>query len=235
MSDGLKVLSARAVKSAVGAIAQDFMRENACAVTCDFAPVGAIEKKLAGGESADVIILSDAAIDMLDHGGQLAAGSRRTLGRTRIGVAVRAGTALPDISSPQAFEALLLSSRKIALSDPAVGGTAARYLPKLFQRMGLADAIDSKLLRCSGGDDVSERVVRGEADIGITFISEIVAVRGTAVAGALPTMYGNDTTYCAAVMSMTENRLLAAKFIGSLVDPSARDLWRNAGFEVDSM
>lgn len=230
MADRLEVLSARAVKSAVNAIAQDFMRRNDCIVAIDFAPVGAIEKKLAAGAFADAVILSDAAIDALEKAGKLRGGSRRPLGRTSIGVCVREGAVLPDISTPETFRALLLSAEKISLSDVAVGGTAARYLPGLFERMGLAQILEPKLVRCAGGDDVAQRVVRGEAAIGITFISEILAIRGARVVGALPAIYGNDTAYVAAIMRAARQPDIAQRFTGSLVRPSAREAWRRAGF-----
>lgn len=234
MPNEVKVLSARAVKSAVSAIAEDFARTRGCAIGFDFAPVGAIEKKLANGVRCDVVILSTAAIDKLEQTGHLVAGSRRVLGRTSIGVAVRAGTPLPDISSPEAFKSLLLSVDKISVSDLSVGGTAARYLPKLFERMGIAEVVEPKLIRCAGGDDVAERVVRGEATIGMTFISEILAVHGATVAGALPQVYGNDTIYCAAVMRMTDVPDFAASFISALIELQTRDTWHRAGFKIGS-
>lgn len=96
MQTELKVMSARAGKSAVSAIAADFSRASGCAVTFDFAPVGTLENKLAAGESADVIILSQPAIDKLTSAGGLVAGSVRALGRMSIGVCVRADVAMPD-------------------------------------------------------------------------------------------------------------------------------------------
>ena len=102
--------------------------------------------------------------------------SVRVLGRTSIGVCVRDGAPQPDISTPESFVALLLSSPTISVSDVAVGGTAARYLPQLFERLGIAAALEPKLVRCAGGGDVTERVARGAATIGITFVSEMLAV-----------------------------------------------------------
>ena len=231
MPDKLKVLSARAVKSAVSAVAQGFSRSHECEFEFDFAPVGAIEKKIADGERADVVILSDAAIGKLEKSEHIVSGSRRVLGRTSIGVCVREGEAKPDISTPEAFKALLMSSPKISVSDVAVGGTAAIYLPKLFVRMGIAEALEPKLVRCSGGGDVAERVARGEAAIGMTFISEMLAIAGVSVVGPLPAVYGNDTTYCGAVMRTSESRAAAA-FIAALIAPESGDLWRRAGFET---
>jgi molybdate transport system substrate-binding protein len=231
MPTELAIISARAVKSAVTALAQNFSRATGHAVTFDFAPVGALEQKLANGAKADVVILSSSAIATLAKAEQIVAGSERELGRTSIGVAVRDGAALPDIATPDAFKALLLNARAIALSDPAVGGTAARYLPQLFARMGLADALEAKLVRCSGGGDVAERVARGEAEIGITFVSEMLPNAGVRVVGALPALYGNDTTYCAAVHVSSVAGEAAGGLIAALASPSGDQIWRSAGFE----
>lgn len=230
MSSKLKVLSARAVKSAVVALTQGFSRDTGCDVTCDFAPVGALEARLAAGEIADVVILSSPAIGTLLKAGQIRVGSERTLGRTSIGVAVRESVQSPDISTPDAFRTLLLDARTIALSDPSVGGTAARYLPQLFARMGLSDALESKLVRCTGGGDVAERVARGEAEIGITFISELLTVAGVRVVGALPEIYENDTTYCAAVHVTCAAEEVAGALIAALVSPGGEQIWHSAGF-----
>ena len=234
MPETLKVLSARAVKSAVVALTQRYSAKTGHIVEFDFAPVGAIEKRLAEGERADVVILSDTAIEKLAQRKMLLPGSVSILGRTRIGVAVREGAPLPDIAAPEAFRALLLSSPTIAVSDAAVGGTAARYLPQLFERMGIAATLEPKLVRCAGGGDVTERVARGEAVIGITFISEMLAVSGATVVGPLPDIYGNDTTYCAGVMAATSEPGIAAAFVASLNGTATREVWAAAGFTASS-
>jgi molybdate transport system substrate-binding protein len=230
MSDTLIVLSARAVKSAVAALAQKYSAATGVRVECDFAPVGAVEKKLANGAHADVLILSDAAIVSLVTKQNVIPASVRVLGRTSIGVCVRDGAPRPDIATPESFKSLLLSSPTIAVSDVAVGGTAARYLPQLFERMGISAALEPKLVRCAGGGDVTERVARGAAAIGITFVSEMLAVGGATVIGPLPDAYGNDTTYCAGIMASTAKRASAAALVAMLSDTSNSDVWRAAGF-----
>jgi molybdate transport system substrate-binding protein len=164
--------------------------------------------------------------------GTLAEGSVTSLGTTSIGVAVREDAPVPDISTPQAFKALLLSARTISVSDVAVGGTAAVYLPKLFERMEIAAALEPKLVRCSGGGDVTERVARGEAEIGITFVSEMLPIAGVAVIGKLPEPYGNDTTYCAGVTAKSRVGGEAAAFVAALADPVMASVWQRAGFEL---
>jgi molybdate transport system substrate-binding protein len=199
-------------------------------VTFEFAPVGALEKKLIDGARCDAVVLSSGAIATMAAAGHVMSGSERELGRMSIGVCVRAGTPLPDVSTPDAFRALLMHVRAISVSDPAVGGTAARYMPQLFARMGVTDALEPKLVRCSGGDDVAEQVARDEAEIGITFISEMLAIAGVAVAGPLPAVYGNDTVYCAAVHAKSMDPEGARALIAAFVDPSTDGIWRSAGF-----
>jgi molybdate transport system substrate-binding protein len=226
----VKIMSARAVKSAVGAIATQFARANGHDVLFDFAPVGTLEAKLAAGERADLIILSTPALNKIET--SLVPGSRRTLGRTSIGVAVRAGTPLPDIATPDAFRHTLLTARSIAVSDVAVGGTAGKHLAQLFGRLGIAEAIGRKLLRRASGGDVTQCVADGAAEIGMTFISEMLPIAGAHVVGPLPDPLGSDTTYEAAVVAASSEREAAEALIAALTRTDTRDLWRAAGFEI---
>jgi molybdate transport system substrate-binding protein len=229
----LRVMSARAVKTAVNALADEFSRAHAIAVVCDFAPVGTLEERFAAGETADVVILSAAAIEKMVAAGKVISGTLRTLGRTSVGVAVREGATPPDIATPETFKAALLSARAISVSDPAVGGTTARYLPQLFSRMGIADALAPKLVLCSGGGDVAERVARGEAELGITFVSEMLPVAGVRVFGTLPAIYANDTTYRAGVMTTAGDPQVASELIAALALPRTREAWHAAGFDLE--
>jgi molybdate transport system substrate-binding protein len=223
------VMSARAAKAAVSEIATAFAAAAGCTVEFDFAPVGALEAKLVTGARADVIILSSAAMDRM--AGSLVPGSRRALGRTSIGVAVAAGAPPPAISTGEAFRQTLLAARSIAVSDAAVGGTAGKHLAHMFERMGLAEAIDGKLLRCANGGDVGRAVAAGEAEIGMTFISEMLPIAGTSIVGPLPDALGSDTTYEAAASSGSSNRPMAEELIMALTRPGTREVWHGAGFQ----
>jgi molybdate transport system substrate-binding protein len=225
----VKVMSARAVMAPVKACAAVFAQQRDVTFAFDFAPVGTIEEKLARGETADTIILSRSAIAKLADIGKVDAGSVRVLGRMSIGVAVRAGATVPDLSTPETFEELLVSARAISVSDPAIGGTSAVYLPKLFERLGLTAVLEPKLKRQrGGGGDVASCVARGEAEIGITFMSEMLPVAGVTVAGPLPAIYGNDTVYCAALP--VNAGILAGDFVEALIAPESEAAWRAAGF-----
>jgi molybdate transport system substrate-binding protein len=228
----LKVMCGRSMHRAVGALTRGFEQASGHTVELDFGTMGALQKKLDAGERADVLILSLPMINQLQDAGALVPGSRRDVARTFVGVAVRAGTPLPDLSSAESFARTVLEARAVAFSDPAVGGSAGVYLVGLFERLGLAGAIREKGMPQQSGVEVARRVAEGKADIGLTLTGEIASVEGVVVAGPLPPPHGHETTYCAAVSAASDAREAAAGFIAALTAPATRDTWRGAGFDL---
>src|SRR6266545_5131552 len=227
-------MCARSMHEVVTALAYDFTSAAAHETELSFGTVGALQKRLDAGETADVVISSIAALDGLEQRGTLAAGSRTALATVRIGVAVREGAAAPDISTPEAFRQTLIDANRIAFSDAAVGGSAGVYLAKLFVELGLADAIKAKGMPQQSGGEVATRVANGEADLGMTLIAEIVPIKGARVLGPLPAPLGNATTYEAAVMTTSNVRGAALAFIAALQRPDRRTVWKDAGFDPAS-
>lgn len=227
----LKVMCARSMHKAVEALTGDFMRRTGHEVALDFGTVGALQAKIAAGETADIVILAVPAIDKLEMAGAVARGSRVDVARTFIAVCVRAGAPPPDIATPAAFERTVRNARAIALSDPAVGGSAGVYLVGLFERKGLSDVIAARGMLQQSGVEVAKRVVEGTAEIGLTLSGEIASVPGAVIAGPLPAPLGNDTTYCAAISASSAARETAAAFIAALIAPGTRETWKAAGFE----
>jgi molybdate transport system substrate-binding protein len=228
----LKVMCARSMHEVVTALAYDFTNATGHEVELSFATVGALQKRLDAGETADVVISSIPAVERLEKEGGLAAGSRRNLATTRIGVAIREGAPAPDISTPAAFKQTLIDARGIAFSDAAVGGSAGVHLARLFVELGLGEVIKRKGMPQQTGGDVATRVANGEAEIGMTLIAEIVPVEGARILGPLPAPLGNATTYCAGVMAASGAPEAALAFIAALARPEARTAWQQAGFEV---
>jgi molybdate transport system substrate-binding protein len=228
----LKVLCARSMHEVVTALTYDFTNETGHEVALGFATVGAMQKKLDAGEIADVVISSVAAIERLEKHGALHAGSRRNIATTRVGVAIRERAPAPDITTPAAFKQTLINARRIAFSDAAVGGSAGVHLARLFGELGLGDLIKQKGMPQQNGGEVAARVADGAADIGMTLMAEIVPVPGVRILGPLPPPYGNATTYCAAVMSVSRSAAAASAFIAALANPQTRTAWREAGFEA---
>jgi len=227
----IKVFCARSMTQAVNRLADDFMRASGHEVDITFGPVGTLQKKLAGGETADVLVLGAPAIAKMEREGCFVAGTRTDVARVYIGVAVREGTASPDISTAEAFRSALLDAQSIAFTDAAVGGTAAVYLPQLFKRMGIAEEVTRKAKPQVSGAAVAECVARADADIGITLIPEILPIKGARVIGKLPAALADETIYAAAVSAQSKVAAEAAAFIAALAQPATRHVWRAAGFE----
>jgi molybdate transport system substrate-binding protein len=228
----LKIMCARSMHEVVTALAYDFTSATGNEVELSFGTVGALQQRLDGGETADVVISGKPALDALDKAGRLAPKSRTDIATVRIGVAIRAGAPAPDISTPEAFRQALVDARAVAFSDAAVGGSAGVYLARMFAELGLADAIKQKGMPQQNGGEVARRVAEGKADIGMTLIAEIVPIAGVHVIGPLPKPLGSDTTYCAGVMATSNARGAALDFIAALKRPDRSTVWKEAGFEV---
>jgi molybdate transport system substrate-binding protein len=197
-----------------------------------FEPMGALQARLADGDTADVLILAAPAIDRLAASGALASGSHVAIARAPIGIAVRQGAPVPDISTPHAFKDALAAARAIALSDPAVGGSAGIYLRDLFSRIGLAGIIAAKTVAHKSGVAAADAVGRGEADFAMTFIPELLQGKGVRILGPLPLPYGHSIAYTAAASTRSGYPGEARAFIAALTAPEAASIWAAAGFEV---
>lgn len=226
----LKVLSAGAVKYVVTGLAPKFSDDTGRHVDFTFDTIAGVKQRLKDGETADVIIGTAPAIAEMEQAGVLLAESRVDLGRTLTGIGVRDGTPLPDISTPEAFKRTLLDARSIAYTSPQAGGTSGIYLTGLIERLGIAAAVSRKALLCRNGDEVVDKVIAGDAEIGSTFLSEIVPRTGIKVVGPLPPPIGNATAYAAGILAGSRNRDAARQFIALLTEPAQNQFWVSKGF-----
>jgi len=227
----LKVMCARSMHVAVGALGKAFADASAHEVVFDFGTVGILQGKLDAGETADVVILSVPGIDKLAKAGLVVPGSQGNVAKTYIALCIREGAPQPDFATPEAFKRLLESARAIATSDPAVGGSAGVHLAKAFEQTGLAAMMAPKSMPQQTGAEVARRVVEGKAEFGLTLSGEVASVPGAVIAGPLPAPFGQDTTYCAAVMASSGARDEALALIAALAKPDTRTTWTKAGFE----
>ena len=221
-------MSAGAVEGPVSELAPAFTRATGCDVELAFNTVGALRERFAGGEKTDVILLSFPAIEALDKDGRLAPGSRTDLGRATCGVAVRDGMMMPDIATVDGFKRMLHHAGSIAANDPAHGGSSGIYLADLLKRMGLYDSVAPKLVLCKTGRECALALVRGDAEIGITFTSEFIAVPGTRVVGPFPKEIEYVNGYAGAI-SKDAAAEPARAFLAFLASPSSKECFRSFG------
>jgi molybdate transport system substrate-binding protein len=227
----VKVMSAGAVESMVRLLGPAFERETGHKLNLNFGTAGSLRARLDGGEQADLVILPAAAIEAMEKAGRLVPGSRADLGRTVTGVAVREGSKPPDISTPEAFKQALLKAKGVAFSDPKAGGSSGNYFAGLLQKLGIADEIFNKAVLGKRGYEVAQAVADGRAEIGTTFISEMLTVNGVTVVGPLPGDLYNANTYTAAIPAGSAHRDAALALLRVLTNAATRERWTAAGLE----
>jgi len=187
-----------------------------------------IPSRLQRGEPADVVILADSALDDLIAHGHVIAGSRVDLARSRIGVAVRAGSAHPDISTVAALTRALLNAKSIAYSSSASGVYVST---ELFQRLGIAAQVTGKSRRIES-ERVAAVVARGEAEIGFQQISELLPVPGIDYLGPLPAAVQRVTVFSAGVASGARSPDAARALIRFLASPAAAAAIEKSGMDA---
>ena len=224
-------MSAGAVQSMVTAIGNEFAKANGHELDLNFATVGQLRERLTGGEQTDLAILSESAVAALNKTSLFVPGSIKNLGRTRTGVVIREGAPKPDIATVEAFKRALLNAKAISYSDPKGGGSSGTFFAGLLERLGIADEINKNAVLKKRGFEVARAVVDGEADIGTTFISEILTIKGAVVAGPLPAELDNPNLYTAAIHKDAADPGAAAALLAALSGPAGRSRWIAAGLE----
>src|SRR3984893_5942036 len=141
----IKVLCAGSLKLAMTQLLPDFQKSSDNTVTIDYGTTGDFVSRIQKGELADVAIMSRSQLELLESQGKVAPGSRVNIAGGGIGVAVRQGASEPDISSVEAFKRALFSARSIGYASPAIGSSSGIYVAGLFERLGIAQDLKSKI------------------------------------------------------------------------------------------
>jgi len=228
------ILSAGAAQAVVENIAAAYTRQTGNGVKADFGAVGAMKTRVVGGELVDVIVLTGALIDELIASGHVVAGSRSDIGKVGTGVAVRAGTPMPDVSGARALRGSLVAASRIVCPDPATA-TAGKVVMGVLERLGIAAQMQARMQFFPNGFAAMKWLAesRGTLEAGITQITEILANPGVNYAGPLPGDLQVMTVYSAGVAARAQNPNGAQDFIARLTAPIARTMLARAGYEFD--
>ena len=181
--------------------------------------VGGVDaaKRILAGEVFDVVVLASDAIDRLIAAGRVLPGSRVDLVQSGVAVAVRAGAALPDISTESALRSAVLAARSIGTST----GPSGVQLAQLFERWGIAEQIQPRTVVAPPGVPVGALVACGEVALGFQQLSELIHQDGIHVVGPLPTPVQINTTFSAGVCSASTRPQAVRALIGFLASPQA--------------
>ena len=232
MNKTLQLLCAGAAQGLVKALQQRFLADTGATVNAGFGAVGAIRELLLAGEPCDLMVATDAMIDSLVAEGRLQAATRQPLGRVRTGLAVRSGEPRPDVSTPEALKAALLSADAIFFPDP-VRATAGIHFANVMRTLGIHDELQPRFRNFpSGAASMRElSATNTSRQIGCTQITEINYTEGIDLLGALPDRFELATVYTAAMNVHATQAEPAARFIALLAGPDSLALRKAGGFE----
>ena len=226
----LKLLTAGAFKSVALELVPEFEKKTGHRVTIENDTAGGLARRLSDGEYFDVVVMPPAPMTPL-LGSKLVESSVKPLARVGIGVAIKQGASVPDISNVDAFKRSLLAARAIAYTDPASGGTAGTYLSKLFEKMGIAAELKPKSVLVKGGL-AAEKIVSGEAEIALQPTSELLAVPGVVLVGPIPLEVQTYIIYAGAVSAAVRDRAAAEALLAALHGPDKAALLKKKGMEL---
>jgi molybdate transport system substrate-binding protein len=223
----IKVLSTQAPEVAVRELLPQFEKASGHKVTIIFTGTLDVNKRLAAGETYDLLIMASDSIDGHIKGGKLVAGSRVDLAKSGVVVAVRAGAPKPDIGTTEAFKKTLLAAKSIGYST----GPSGVYLVGLFQRLGIADAIKGKLKQTPTGVFVASLLTSGEVEIGLQQASEFIAAPGCDIVGPLPADIQQMTQFSSAIMIGAKEADAAKEWVKFLTSAAAAAAFKKSGME----
>ena len=221
----IKVLASTAVKTTLEELGPQFEKATGNKVDLEFAPAAVLKVKIDQGTAFDVAILTAPVIDALAGEGKIDT-TRTAISHSGIGVAIHKGAAKPDISTTEAFKRALLNARSVGFT--AAGATGA-YLKSLFEKLGIADELKSKLKPLQGA--AGEAAASGEVEIGMTQISEILPYANAELVGPLPPDIQSYTYFSAAVSTVSKEADAARAFIKFLAAPAALTVIKAKGME----
>jgi molybdate transport system substrate-binding protein len=222
---GITMIASNAVREPYWELLPAFEKSAGCTVTVAWGGTVDIVKRVDSGEIADIVIVPAARIDDLIAKGLIAC--RTDLVRSGVGIAARAGVPKPDVSSVAALTSALKTAQSIVLSS----GPSSLYMPALFEKLGIADAVKPKVIQIAPGLGVGATLARGEGEIGFTQVSELMSVKGIQYLGPLPAEVQFVTVFSAGLHASAPAPDAARALLEFLAGPEAAPVLMRHGLE----
>src|SRR4051812_35058618 len=224
----LKILTPRSMWTVLEAIGPQFERTSGYKLNVVTDIAATLANRIIEGEGFDVFIGPPVQMDRLIPSNKVLADTRTVIAHSGIGVEVRAGASKPDISSIETFKQALLNAKSIGFLKQE--GTSGAYLQDLFERLGIADAIKHKVMRPET-DIVSELVAKGEIELGMVVITQIITTAGVELVGPIPSEIQSYVRWSGGVSANSAVPQVAKELIRFLSGPAALPVLKAQGME----
>jgi molybdate transport system substrate-binding protein len=228
----IRVLSTGAPAAVQQAIAPSFSKASGHRVMLHAETIPKIIGALKRGEKSDVVILPVPAMAAMEEAGLIRGGSRVVLARVGIGVTVREGAPKPDISTVEALREALLRAKSISHPDPKGGGFTGAHIDRMFESLDVAEAVRPKVVHAFAFAGGVESIAKGDVELGLFNISEIVPIKGVVLVGPLPSELQSYITFAGAIHADSTQPEPSAAYLRSLAAPDTAAIWRAGGFEL---
>ncbi len=223
----VKLLSSLAAMAAIQALTPEIERRAGVKLVADFGPTLALLERIRSGERADLAILTADAVGELIDEKILAPGSSIELAASLVGMAVRSGAPKPNIDSVHNLKGALLGAGSIVYSKIGASGI---FFADLLQRLGIAKDVESRATVIPSGLTATV-VARGDAELAIQQISELMAVSGVDIVGPLPAGAQSSTLFSIGVFGASPHQGPAQAVLGVLCSPDAASVYRRTGLQ----
>jgi molybdate transport system substrate-binding protein len=224
----IRVLASNGVKAAVEELKPQLEKASGSTLSIDFSTAAALRERIEKGETFDVAILTDEAIDALIKAGKLSPILHGKLARVGVGVGYRKGAPKPDVGTAASIKQALLNAKSIAYTG---NGASRPGIDRMFERLGIAGQLHTKShLTAAGAAPAS--VGKGESDLVLTLISEILPEPGVELAGPIPSEFQTYIGFSAAPSARGAASPAVTSLIKFLDGPTAAAIYKVKGMEA---
>jgi molybdate transport system substrate-binding protein len=227
--NSLRVLGSNGMRAVVEELKPQLERAAGQPLSIEYGTSATVRQKIEAGAEFDVAVLTAEVIDALAKAGKVAPDSVGALGRSPVGIGVRAGAAMPDLETADGVKKAFLDAKSVTW----VGSGAARaQVDKMLAGLGIADAVTAKLALVQSVEEGLDRVADGKSDIAVMLASEILPAQGVKYAGRFPAPYTGYVSFAAAASAGSHARAAADRVVAALRAPATLSVYAAKGMEL---
>jgi molybdate transport system substrate-binding protein len=224
----LRVIASNGVKTFVEALVPAYEKSSGRKASVTYGTSSTLVKDITGGAPFDVVIATAEAVEQISRAGKVTTEPATVLGRSQVGIGVRQGMRKPRVGTAAEMKQALVDAKGVSYAG---NGASRPHIEKMFASLGLAEAMKVRSILEQGSDGAIARVAKGDAELLITLVSEILPAPGIELVGPLPKEFRSDVTFAAAVSATAADTAAARALVASLVSPDATPILRQKGLE----